>query len=81
MGLASGRERVKNPPRMKLLFPLLGHLLVTLARLGSRGGVRSVVAESAAHNEAFAAKGPQSDFVGSADAWIVDAFGVIEARA
>jgi len=28
---------------MKLLFPLLGHLLVTLARLASPGGVRSVV--------------------------------------
>jgi len=25
---------------MKLLFPLLGHLLVTLARLASPGGVR-----------------------------------------
>ena len=33
---------------MKLLLPLLGHLLVTLARLASRGGVRSVVAESLA---------------------------------
>ena len=33
---------------MKLLFPLLGHLLVTLARLASPGGVRSVVAESVA---------------------------------
>ena len=33
---------------MKLLFPLLGHLLVTLARLASPGGVRSVVAESLA---------------------------------
>lgn len=33
---------------MKLLFPLLGHLLVTLARLASRGGVRSVAAESLA---------------------------------
>ena len=33
---------------MKLLFPLLGHLLVTLARLAGRGGVRSVVAESLA---------------------------------
>jgi putative transposase len=33
---------------MKLLFPLLGHLLVTLARLASRGGLRSVVAESLA---------------------------------
>ena len=33
---------------MKLLFPLLGHSLVTLARLASPGGVRSVVAESLA---------------------------------
>jgi hypothetical protein len=33
---------------MKLLFPLLGHLLVTLARLTSPGGVRAVVAQSLA---------------------------------
>src|SRR5271157_2179096 len=33
---------------MKLLFPLLGHLLVTLARLARPGGLRSVVAESLA---------------------------------
>ena len=33
---------------MSLLFSLLGHLLVTLARLASPGGVRSVVAESLA---------------------------------
>lgn len=33
---------------MKLLFPLLGHLLVTLARLARPGRVRSVVAESLA---------------------------------
>lgn len=33
---------------MKVLFPLLGHLLVTLARLASPGGVRAVVAESLA---------------------------------
>ncbi len=33
---------------MSLLFPLLGHLLVTLARLAGRGGVRAVVAESLA---------------------------------
>jgi len=33
---------------MKLLFPLVGHLLVTLARLASPGGVRAVVAESLA---------------------------------
>ena len=46
--LANGRERVKVPLRMKLLFPLLGHLLVTLTRLARPGGVRSVVAESLA---------------------------------
>jgi hypothetical protein len=33
---------------MRLLSALLGHLLVTLARLARRGGVRSVVAESLA---------------------------------
>ena len=33
---------------MKLLFALIGHLLVTLARLVSPGGLRSVVAESLA---------------------------------
>jgi putative transposase len=33
---------------MRLLFALIGHLLVTLARLAGRGGVRSVVAESLA---------------------------------
>jgi transposase InsO family protein len=33
---------------MRLLFPLLGHLLVTLARLARPGGIRSVVAESLA---------------------------------
>src|SRR5450756_1454048 len=46
--LANGRESVKVPLRMELLFPLLGHLLVTLARLAGRGGVRSGVAESLA---------------------------------
>jgi hypothetical protein len=33
---------------MKLLFGLLGHMLVTVARLAGPGGVRSVVAESLA---------------------------------
>ena len=33
---------------MKLLFPLLGHLLLTLARLARPGGVRAVVAETLA---------------------------------
>jgi hypothetical protein len=46
--LANGRESVKVPRRMKLLFQWLGHLLVTFARLASRGGLRSVVAESLA---------------------------------
>jgi hypothetical protein len=31
---------------MRLLFPLLGHLLVTIARLAGPGGVRAVVAET-----------------------------------
>src|SRR5277367_930484 len=46
--LAKGRGTVRVPLRMKLLFPLLGHLLVTLARLASPGGVRAVVAETLA---------------------------------
>jgi putative transposase len=46
--LANSRETVRVPLRMKLLFLLLGHLLVTLARLTSPGGLRSVVAESLA---------------------------------
>src|SRR5271167_632970 len=46
--LANSRETVGVPLRMKLLFLLLGHLLVTLARIASPGGLRSVVAESPA---------------------------------
>jgi len=46
--LANGRERVKVSLRMRLLFSLLGYLLVTLARLASPGGLRTVVAESLA---------------------------------
>src|SRR5271167_1629146 len=46
--LANSRETVGVPLRMKLLFLLLGHLLVTLARIASPGGLRSVVAESLA---------------------------------
>ena len=47
--LAIVRERVRVPLRMmRLLLPLIGHLLVTLPRLAGRGGVRSVVAESLA---------------------------------
>ena len=46
--LANGRETVRVALRMRLLFSLLGHLLVTFARLAGSGGVRSVVAESLA---------------------------------
>src|SRR5271155_792583 len=47
--LAIVRERVRVPLRMmRLLLPLIGHVLVTLPRLAGRGGVRSVVAESLA---------------------------------
>src|SRR5271156_1221093 len=46
--LANRSETVKVPLRMKLLFALLGHLLVTLARIAGPGGIRSVVAESLA---------------------------------
>src|SRR5260221_3508947 len=46
--LAYSRETVRVPLRMKMLFLMLGHLLVTLARLASPGGLRSVVAESLA---------------------------------
>jgi putative transposase len=46
--VGNGSETVRVPLRMKLLFPLLGHLLVILARLARPGGVRSVVAESLA---------------------------------
>src|SRR5277367_6595007 len=85
--LANGRERVKVPLRMKLLFLLLGHLLVTLARLASPGGVRAVDGgialrqASTANHEAFAATLPQSELVGSAAAWILHAFGFAEAAA
>ena len=70
---------------MSLLFPLLGHLLVTLARLARRGGVRSVVAEiarrqaSAADHETFAAADSQSDLVEPAAAGILHAFGLAQA--
>ena len=79
--LANGRETVKVPLRMKLLFPLLGHLLVTLARLASPGGVRSVVAESLAVKHQLLImkrsqrRAPNLTLVGSADAWILHAFG------
>src|SRR5271168_5156046 len=46
--LANSRETVRVRLRMKLLFLLLGHLMVTLARLASPGGLRTVVAESLA---------------------------------
>ena len=46
--VANVRETVRVALRMKLLFPLVGHLLVTLARLARPGGIHSVVAESLA---------------------------------
>src|SRR5271167_4058849 len=46
--LANSRETVRVPLRVKLLFTLFGHLLVTLARLAIPGGLRSVAAESLA---------------------------------
>jgi putative transposase len=45
---ANGHERIKVPLRMELLFTLLGHLLVTVARAAGPGGVRWVVVESLA---------------------------------
>jgi hypothetical protein len=61
-------------------------LLVTLARLAGPGGVRAVVAESLAVKHQLLIRnvrsgGPQSDLMRSADAWILHAFGAIEARA
>ena len=46
--LANRSETVKVPLRVKVLFILTGHLLVTLARLASPGGLRAVMAESLA---------------------------------
>jgi hypothetical protein len=46
--LLTVERRLEFRLRMKLLFLLLGHLLVTLLRLSSPGGLRSVVAESLA---------------------------------
>jgi transposase InsO family protein len=46
--LANRPKTVKVALRVKLLFILIGHLLVTLARLASPGGLRSVAAESLA---------------------------------
>ena len=71
---------------MKMLFLMLGHLVVTLARLASPGGLRSVVAESLAVKHQLLImrrsqrRAPQSDLVGSANAWILYAFGLAEAR-
>jgi putative transposase len=60
---------------MKLLFPLLGHLLVTLARLLGRGGVRTVVAESLAvkHQLLIMKRSQPRALVGPATARILDA--------
>ena len=46
--LANRSETVKVALRVKLLFTLMCHLLVTVARLASPGGLRSVAAESLA---------------------------------
>ena len=46
--LAERSERAKARLRMRLLFILIAHLLVTLARLTGPGGVRAVAAESLA---------------------------------
>jgi hypothetical protein len=46
--LANRAETVKVALRVKLLFTLIGHLLVIVARLASPGGLRSVAAASLA---------------------------------
>ena len=46
--LANRWEGAKLRRRMGLLFRLIGHLLLTLARLAGPGGVRAVAAESLA---------------------------------
>ena len=46
--LANLSESVRLPRRMRLLFTLIAHLLVTLARLIRPGGLRAVAAESLA---------------------------------
>jgi len=72
---------------MRLLFALLGHLLVTLARLARRGGVRSVVAESlAVKHQLLIMKRSQrrAPNLSSWDrlmAWVLHAFGVTKALA
>jgi hypothetical protein len=68
---------------MSLLFSLIAHLLVTLARLAKPGGLGAVVAESlavkpAAHPEACAAARALPDFMGSAGAGGLHAFGVTQ---
>ena len=72
---------------MRLLFPLLGHLLVTLARLARPGGVRSVVAESLAVKHQLLImkrsqrRAPNLTSWDRLTAWILHAFGVTEAYA
>jgi len=66
---------------MRELFVLIAHLLVILAKLGIRGGLGAVVAESlavkpAAHHEACAASCAEADLMGSAGAGSLCAFGV-----
>ena len=68
---------------MSLLFSLIAHLLVTLARLAKPGGLGAVVAVAggqtpAAHPEACAAACAVPDFMGSAGAGGLHAFGVTQ---
>ena len=72
---------------MRLLFPLLGHLLVTLARLARPGGVRSVVAESLAVKHQLLIMKRSQRRAPNLTSWdrlllgILHAFGVTEASA
>ncbi len=85
--LANRRETVKVPLRVKVLFILIGHLLVTVARLASPGGPRAVVAESLAVKHQLLTmkraqrRAPNLTSWGSADSWILYAFRVTEALA
>jgi hypothetical protein len=69
---------------MRELFILIAHLLVTLAKLGTRGrswrgGGRITGGQTpAAHHEACAASCAEADLTGSAGAGSVCAFGVTQ---
>ena len=68
---------------MRELFILIAHLLVTLAKLGTRGGLgaggRITGGQTpAAHHEACAASCAESDLMGSAGAGSLCAFGVTQ---